>query len=150
MFIYPFMKEDICIDEEEPDADNKIMQDGSGQILVVDDEEIMITIAEGILKESGYTVITANYGKAAIEIFRERWKDINAVLLDISMPGMSGKDIFSEMKKIDPMVKVILTSGSISDIRISEILSMGALDFLPKPVDIDLMRKKIKGITSAK
>lgn len=146
----PLINDEICIDSEDSEAQIDKLPSASGRIFVVDDEEIMITIIEGALKENGYSVISTTDSKAAVDIYREQWKDIDIVILDIVMPMMSGKDIFIEMKKINPLIKIILTSGSASDTRVSEILSMGALDFLPKPVDINLMRKKVRDIAVQK
>jgi len=59
---------------------------GTGLILVVDDEPIMREIASEILRECGYDVITADEGKAGVAIFRERYKDITAVVMDMALP----------------------------------------------------------------
>lgn len=119
---------------------------GSGLILIVDDEEVMRTIAEGALNECGYTVISAHDGKAAIKSYREQWKEIDVVFLDLSMPGLSGREVFLELKKINPSVKVILTSGLNNDEISKEMRSIGVKSFIQKPYDLNLLKKKIMEI----
>lgn len=114
-----------------------ISYDANETILVVDDEELMLLTADGILSECGYKVILAQSGKEAIEIFTEQKENIDAVLLDMAMPLMSGKDVFNEMKKYDSDIKVLLASGYRHDERVEEILQLGVLGFIQKPYTIE-------------
>jgi PAS domain S-box-containing protein len=111
----------------------EVICEGSGTILVVDDEELMRSTAQRILERCGYTVICANDGLEGVEIFKERHSEIKAVLLDMVMPKMSGKDTYIEMKKIVPDVKVVLASGFKQDSRVEEVLQLGISKFLQKP-----------------
>ncbi len=133
---------------EEKESDSNDNLSGSGVILIVDDEEVMRNIAGEALKECGYTVISAPDGKTAINYFRENWKDIETVFLDYSMPGINGKEVFLQMKEIDPDVKVILTSGSNNDVKVKELIALGVLDFLNKPYDLHSLKKKIRDAVS--
>ena len=119
---------------------------GEGLILVVDDEEVVRKIAANILEDCGYTVITAEDGLAGLRVFRERYNDITAVLLDMAMPRMSGRDLYDEMKKIKPDVRVLLSSGFRQDRRVAEALEMGINGFIQKPYSMAELSEKIKDI----
>jgi response regulator RpfG family c-di-GMP phosphodiesterase len=103
---------DLLIKETE--AKEKIVK-GEGTVLVVDDENTVLSIAEKILNYCGYTVTTAENGYRAIEIFKNEYRNISIVLLDFSMPGMSGIEVFDGIKEINPSVKVLLVSGFIEN-----------------------------------
>jgi len=120
---------------------------GEGLILVVDDEPVMRDMSRAILKECGYDVITVENGEIGVEIFKERHQEIKAVILDMVMPKMGGKQTFIEMKKIQFDVVVLLASGFRKDERIDEILSMGVKGFLQKPFTINKLSTIIYNIT---
>ncbi|HOS96500.1 MAG TPA: cache domain-containing protein [Deltaproteobacteria bacterium] len=110
---------------------------GEGLILVVDDEEVMRHTASTILGKCGYRVITAMDGEEGVRVFRERHHEINAVLLDLVMPRKSGEQAYLEMKRIDPNLKVILTSGFRKDERVDMALSCGINGFIQKPYSLE-------------
>ncbi len=84
---------------------------GSGTILVVDDEETIRAIARKMLEQAGYDVITASDGKEGVDLFELHKAEISLVLLDMTMPHMSGPQVFEKIIKIQPGIKVILSSG---------------------------------------
>ncbi|MGD2089039.1 MAG: ATP-binding protein [Candidatus Aminicenantes bacterium] len=106
---------------------------GEGLILVVDDEEIMRQTAKSILEECGYEVILAENGEEAVNIYRTEHQNIKAVLLDMVMPKMSGKQAFIELTKINKDVKTLLASGFKKDSRVESILELGVKGFIQKP-----------------
>ncbi|MFO0588765.1 MAG: response regulator [Polyangiaceae bacterium] len=85
--------------------------DGGGLILVVDDENLLRRAACQIIEHFGYGALEAEDGFSAIEIYRERSREIAIVLLDMTMPGMSGEETFHELRRIRPDACVILSSG---------------------------------------
>ncbi len=88
------------------------MPEGQGQlILLIDDEAAILNIARETLEVYGYSVITASSGEAALEIFRERGKDIRLAVTDMSMPGLSGAATIQALRAIDPTVLIVATSG---------------------------------------
>lgn len=113
-------------------TDTEILM-GEGLILVADDEKIMRKIARFVLKECGYNVITVENGKQCVQEFKKRRKEIRAVLLDMAMPEMSGKEAYFLMKQMEPNVKVLLASGSRKDSRIDDVLQSGCGGFIQKP-----------------
>lgn len=126
-------------------ADTSVKR-GEGLILVIDDEETVRFIAESLLRECGYDVILAGSGREGIEKFRESKDSIKAVLLDMAMPGMSGKEVYPELKKLRPDVKVLLASGFRQDGRVQETISLGIEGFIQKPYSLAELSRKIHGI----
>ncbi len=118
---------------ENADDDDLEKYPGGGLILVIDDESIIRDISRAILTENNYNVLTANDGLSGIEIFKKKQNEISAVLLDMSMPGMSGLDVYLELIKIKPDVKVLLSSGFRLDPRVTKTLEAGADLFISKP-----------------
>jgi PAS domain S-box-containing protein len=83
----------------------------SDAILVIDDEEIVRTTAEKALRRLGYTVATAPDGAQGVKMLRSMGQSVRLVLLDLSMPGMSGEETMTEIRKLRPDVPVVLSSG---------------------------------------
>ena len=106
---------------------------GEGKILLVDDEQIIRTIGDLLLKDMGYDVILAEDGLQGVNIFKEQHDDIDLVLMDLTMPVMSGVEAFYKMRKIDPSVKVIITSGYAQADGIDELRTNGLAGFITKP-----------------
>jgi CheY-like chemotaxis protein len=119
---------------------------GSGLILVADDELVMRKTAKGILTKLGYDVIFAEDGEQTVNIFKERHKEISAVLLDMAMPKKSGREAYIEMREIRPDLKVILISGFKKDKRIEEILGLGVNVFIQKPYSMVTLAQEVKKV----
>ncbi len=107
--------------------------EGSGTVLVVDDEEVLRLTASAILKKIGYDVILAENGKEGLDIFAKDPDAIDVVLLDMVMPVMNGRDCFLEIKKIKPSAKVILSSGFSREHDVEQMMSEGLNGFIHKP-----------------
>jgi PAS domain S-box-containing protein len=106
---------------------------GSGRILVVDDEEVVRDSVARMLRGLGYHVAAAEDGPRAVEYFRARHAEIDAVIIDMVMPGMSGIDCFLALKEIDPGVKAVLTTGYGLSAEAGRIVEEGLLGFVEKP-----------------
>lgn len=122
---------------------------GEGLVLVVDDDELVRGMAKEVLQTVGYTVLTAANGQEGVDLYRQHRDRISAVLLDMAMPVMSGREAFIEMKKINPGVKVLLASGFRKDNRVEEILQLGVKDFLQKPYTLASLASAIKQVIEA-
>jgi PAS domain S-box-containing protein len=119
---------------------------GNGCILVVDDEEIVRQTAATILQECGYRILAAADGQEGIQMLRDHGREIDAVLLDLSMPNMSGRECYYELKRIRPEIKVLLTSGFSQDPRVTELMANGIGSFLQKPYSMIDLAWKVKGL----
>lgn len=106
---------------------------GSGTVLVVDDEETVRAVARRMLEMTGFDVLTAKDGLEGVEVFRDQGKEIDVVLLDMSMPRLSGEEAFREMRRIQGDVKVILSSGYNEQESIDRFAGKGLAGFLQKP-----------------
>ncbi len=102
-------------------------------IVVVDDEPFILNTAATLLEKIGYKVTTFQTGKACIRFYEKHWKDVELVILDMIMPELSGKEVFSHLKKINPDVKTLLSSGYSVDGEAQSILDIGVMGFLQKP-----------------
>lgn len=116
----------------------------SGAILVIDDEEIVRKIATELLTLMGHYVITAEDGIAGLEIFQAYTDKIKLVILDMVMPRLCGRDTFYELKKINPLIKIIVSSGFRQDERVQEILHSGAFGFMPKPYELNTLSNMLE------
>lgn len=102
-------------------------------LLLVDDEPLIRTSAARMLKRLGYSVLLAEDGLQALEVFQKHGSEIALVILDLVMPMMDGADTFVALKKLDPAVKVLFTSGYLREKRAEQMLAMGAAGFVQKP-----------------
>ena len=119
---------------------------GEGLILIIDDEKAIRKTASDILKTCGYSVMEAKNGLEGVNIYKENKNSIKAVILDMIMPEMSGKEAYLLLKEINPDIKVILTSGFQYDNRVQEVIQLGISAFLQKPYTIYTLSKTVHNI----
>ncbi|MEO8350165.1 MAG: response regulator [Chthoniobacteraceae bacterium] len=113
-------------------------------VMIVDDEDFVIVLAERVLADAGYRVITARDGFEAIEFYRKRKDEIALVILDFTMPVMDGADVFKELQEINPKVPVVLSSGFTEQDQLRNMLSRGLLGFIPKPYNQQKLLTQIR------
>ena len=139
---------------QELSVDSEILEDlrgdNVGTILVADDEDDVREVVSAMLRSFGYRVIEARDGVEAVDLFRERHREIALVLLDLMMPRMTGDRAFEEMKRICPWVRVLLASGYDENERIREIVAEGFQGFLQKPFRRRELGQKVEEILGAR
>lgn len=122
---------------EEPQpqqTENLNLPKGHGElILVVDDELAIREITKTLLKKYNYNVLTASDGLEAIALYAQHQDQIAVVLMDIMMPSMDGSTTIRALRKINPRLKIIVTSGLASNEKLGEDVDAGITSFLPKP-----------------
>ena len=118
---------------------------GTGTILLVDDEDSVLDIGQRFLKFMDYEVLTARSGNEAVEIYQKYHTSIDLVILDMIMPKMGGDEVFDHLKKINPKVKVLLSSGYSINNEVAQILEKGCT-FIQKPFDIKQLSQSIHEI----
>lgn len=106
---------------------------GEETILLIDDEEMILSVGSAMMETLGYKVITAQSGQAAIDIYEKNRSDIALVVLDMIMPIMGGGEIFDRLKEIDPDIKVLLASGYMLNGQAELMLERGCNGFIQKP-----------------
>jgi CheY-like chemotaxis protein len=128
----------VYLPAAEPGAEGEIINEyeplgGDGAVLVVDDEDIVCTIAGSLLESLGYKCFFAENGLEAIKIYAQEKDRIDAVLLDIIMPGISGVETYQRLLEIDENVKVVFSSGFRRDERVGGLIKSGKKRFIQKP-----------------
>jgi len=118
----------------------------SGTILIIDDEEIALSVAKRTLEKFGFKVLTAKDGQEGVNVFKKHAKKIDVVLLDMTMPKMSGEEALSEMCRTDPKVRVILSSGYNKRNAIARFAGKGLAGFIQKPYEPRALVKKLNEI----
>jgi two-component system, cell cycle sensor histidine kinase and response regulator CckA len=119
---------------------------GTGTILLVDDEDMIIDVGSQILTSLGYMPLLAKSGKEAVDIYQKNRDRILMVILDMIMPGMGGGETYDRLRKIDPEIRVLLSSGYSIDGQASEIIDRGCNGFIQKPFNVIQLSRKIREV----
>ncbi|MBI1784366.1 PAS domain S-box protein [Candidatus Sumerlaeota bacterium] len=106
---------------------------GNETLLLVDDEPMIREIGQKVLEDRGYTVLLANDGKSALEVFNQEKDNIKAVILDMTMPRLSGRELLPRILRIKPGMKIIAISGFSFSESWGDFHGMGAAAFIQKP-----------------
>ncbi len=123
---------------------------GTARILLVDDEQMVRDASAEVLRHLGYKVVTASDGEEAIEYYKNFYGEIDLVILDMIMPNKGGRDCFREMKKINPDIIAILSTGYGMDGAAQEIIDEGMKGFVQKPFQLAYLSEVISKALSGK
>jgi len=123
---------------------------GTGIVLLVDDEPMVLQIGKMMLQRLGFQVQTAESGEEALKRFKADPAGIDLVILDMIMPDLSGAETYDRLKAIHPQVKVLLSSGYSADGEAAGILERGCDGFIQKPFDLQALSKKIREVIGNK
>ena len=137
----PAVDKDVA---EDPVVKSRL-RGGSETILLVDDEPMILDVGQNMLETLGYRVLAVQSGDEAVDTYRQK-TGIDLVVLDMIMPDMGGAETFAQLKRIDPDVRVLLSSGYSIDGQANEILNQGCIGFIQKPFSIQEMSSKIRDI----
>jgi nitrogen-specific signal transduction histidine kinase len=119
---------------------------GTGTILFVDDEAMILSVGREILETLGYQVLQASSGKEAVAVYSTNQDKIDMVILDMIMPELSGAETYDRLKAINPEIKVLLSSGYSLNSQAEEILGRGCNGFIQKPFNLNQLASKIREI----
>ncbi len=128
----------------------KCLLGGSGKILLVDDEQVVLESTKELVAALGYSVIAAGSGAEAIDIYQRQFDEIDLVILDMVMPQMNGKQVFDRLRQINPHVRVLISSGYDMDDACREIIRKGSNRFIKKPYTIHQLASAIAAILAPK
>lgn len=126
--------------EEMPSPETAKPRTGKETILLVDDEEMIRDLARQILELHGYSVVTAADGQEAIDLYLTQQGRFDLVILDLTMPHLSGIEVLTRIRNVDPQAKVILSSGYPSG------ETSRASAFLPKPYRAGLLTRVVREV----
>lgn len=119
---------------------------GLETILLVEDEEVIIDVGKAMLEKLGCRVVVAKDGEQAVDTVIEKGDGIDLVILDLIMPGMGGGKAFGRIRKIQPAMPVILSSGYSLSGQANDIMRRGCNDFIQKPFNISELSQKVRKI----
>jgi two-component system, cell cycle sensor histidine kinase and response regulator CckA len=136
-------------EENHAAAPDSAPQPGSETILLVDDEPMIRYLGRTILQRYGYQVLLAEDGVEALKIYQGQGRPINLVVLDLTMPRMSGRDVFQKLVEIDPAVRVLLASGYSAD-HIVDWQSDRIFGFVGKPYRPDDLAHQVRAALDRK
>jgi PAS domain S-box-containing protein len=117
---------------------------GAGTVLIVDDEEIVRVTAKHTLERYGYRIMIANDGVTALEAYRDQLELISLVLLDLTMPMMSGEETLRRLQILNPNVKVLLSSGYNEIEAVQRFAGKGLAGFIQKPYTAAGLAEKVR------
>ena len=123
---------------------------GNETLLLAEDDEPVRMLAERILRESGYKVLAARNGEEAVNVFKENAGKINLAILDVMMPIKGGKEAGEEMRRADPAIKVIYTSGYAADTIHESFVLHAGVPFLQKPFGPGDLARKVREVLDAR
>ncbi|MCE5263269.1 MAG: PAS domain S-box protein [Deltaproteobacteria bacterium] len=117
---------------------------GTETILLVDDEKMVLEVSREMLESLGYRVFVTGSGQEAVAVFMEKKDQIDLVILDMIMPGISGGETFDRLREIEPGIAVLFCSGYSVNHRVQEILDRGCRGFLQKPFSLEILSNRVR------
>jgi CheY-like chemotaxis protein len=121
------------------DAPRVVDGPASGMVLVIDDEEPVSELAQIFLERAGFEVLVAGGGREGLELFEKNSDRVVLVLLDLTMPEVSGGEVFAELRKVNPSIPVVVTSGYTHETAARRIGTMDRTRFVQKPYEPDVL-----------
>lgn len=115
-------------------------------ILVIDDEEALREVIQEVLEMSDVPCICAASGQEGLEIFTTNQDRIQAVLLDVQMPLMSGQETFEHLRQLNPNLPVVLMSGRPKHVTMAQFSKWEHLWYLEKPFTLDMLSTRIEEV----
>jgi CheY-like chemotaxis protein len=119
---------------------------GKSSILIIDDDEMILSTFSDILKYHGYEVLQAKTGAQGLNIIGLMSDELSLVILDLHLPDMSGLDVYHGIAKMKHGMKILITTGYSTQSILAEIMTHDFVDFLSKPFKVELLMQKIRSL----
>ncbi len=132
-----------------PNVESERAVNGTETILFVDDEASIRRLGQTILEHHGYTVLLAKDGEEALEVFQREHKQIRLVVLDLTMPRMSGREILKQLLHLDPKMRILISSGHQIPSDGNQLQALGRVEFVPKPYRPDDLARSVRKLLDA-
>jgi two-component system cell cycle sensor histidine kinase/response regulator CckA len=117
----------------------------AGTVLVVEDEELLLRAVSRVLRQRGFSVIDASDGSAAIKVIRTHKDDIDLILLDVTLPGRSSREVLEEVRRMRPEVKIVLTSAYGKEYVDATFAGLRVDHFIRKPFQLGDLMASLRG-----
>ena len=117
-----------------------------GTILIVDDEEVVRSTCASMVERLGFKAITANDGEEGLRVFKDHIDEIVCVVLDLTMPKIDGQNAFNKLRKINPNIKIILSSGYNKQEATQTFIGKGLSGFIQKPYQVERLKAELENI----
>nr|MDA3927955.1 response regulator [Prolixibacteraceae bacterium] len=130
--------------------DEQLIINGTANIVIIDDEDVVRIVTGELLKKLGYNVFSFSSGLKAIKFYKENIQDVDLVLLDKHMPQLDGSEVYKKLKNINPEIKVVLMTGFNIDSEILEIFQHKNNTIIQKPVSVEKLSKAISTLLHKK
>jgi CheY-like chemotaxis protein len=115
-------------------------------ILIIDDDELLLDLANEFLSDAGYRVFVATTGEEALEIFSHNSNEIGLVVTDMGLPGIRGDEVVIKIREINPLTKCIAISGFGGEDMLRQLRRAHFDTFLPKPFDREMLLKAVSAM----
>jgi len=129
-----------------PPAEQPGLRGGTETILLAEDDGLVRALVEDTLRNLGYTVLSADNGKEAVEIFRRRREEIDLAVFDVAMPVMGGKEAYEAIHAVAPGLPVLFMSGYAAEGGSGTFLLVTGVPFLPKPFGPAELGRKVRAV----
>ncbi len=127
-------------DRQEP------LRGGKENLLLIDDEEMILDLGRTILERHGYHVFTASDGNQGLSVYRQNRNEIQLIILDLSMPFLSGREFLEKLREIDTDVKVIVSSGYSEKDDLEQLVYLNVAEYVQKPYRPSEMIRQIRKV----
>jgi CheY-like chemotaxis protein len=117
---------------------------GSETILLVEDETLLREMAKLILVSKGYTVLTANDGTQALEVYERHRAAISLVLTDLGLPKVNGPEVVRRLHEMDPSLRILVATGYLEPEIRSQLSALGVIDVIQKPYSPEDIEHKVR------
>ena len=124
------------------------MNEEKGTILVVDDEDLVLDVEVTLLQRIGYNTLMACNSREACQVFKDKFEQNDLVILDMIMPDENGATTYKRLKRINPDVKVLISTGYVKDGNVEKILNDSQNGLIMKPFKFGEFASKIDTILS--
>lgn len=140
----------VCTSQSVEPAPKQKAERGVGRILIVDDEEVVRQVLARMLKGLGYEVIAEGDSYRAVEYYKSHYKEVDAVVVDMMMPGLGGRDVYYSLRAANPNARVVLSSGYSRDDSAAELIRETGIEFLQKPYQIEQLAAVLRKTMATK
>jgi two-component system cell cycle sensor histidine kinase/response regulator CckA len=112
-------------------------------ILLVDDDALFLSLGRELLEHLGYQALTACHAREALELFQTQQSRVQLVIVDFNLPEIDGYQLFQQLKRIAPQIKVLIASGFIGQKEMEKLLQAGVAGMILKPFRASQLQTEI-------